>query len=103
MCHRGEINGVFIANRLVDLIFIADMVAQFFIMYQTSRGEEETGMVWINDRCLIVRRYLKGWFAVDFLATGLSAVDIVPFLNQAGGAASMCVCMSTQYFLYMLS
>jgi len=55
-------------NRLVDVVFIKDIVVQFFLPYQ---DETRGGMV-IRSRVLIAKRYLKGWFWIDF-------VSVIPF------------------------
>ncbi|KAH8092000.1 voltage-gated potassium channel [Aureococcus anophagefferens] len=55
-------------NRLVDVVFIKDIVVQFFLPYQ---DETRGGMV-IRSRILIAKRYLKGWFWIDF-------VSVIPF------------------------
>ena len=58
-------DSLFAVNRLVDLVFVKDICLQFFLKVQVSTKQ---GTVLIKDQRSIVRRYLKGWFTVDFLA-----------------------------------
>ena len=60
-----SVNGLFAVNRVLDLIFICDLVIQFFLAYQNG---PEKGNTWVKSLPLIRKRYLKGWFAVDFLS-----------------------------------
>ena len=48
---------------MVDAIFWTDLVLSFF----TSYPDKKTGKA-ITDRKLIIKNYLTGWFAIDFLA-----------------------------------
>ena len=64
----------FILNRLVDFVFICDIGVQFFLMQSVS---DKYGDRWITDHRMLVRRYLRGWFAIDILATATSVVDIL--------------------------
>jgi potassium voltage-gated channel Eag-related subfamily H protein 7 len=56
-----EINGMFFVNRLVDLCFLLDMFLNFILMYHNEDGRL------IRSRRLITKRYLKGWFLLDFI------------------------------------
>ena len=56
---------LFFINRFLDLIFICDLVIQFFLAYQNG---PEKGSTWVKSLPMIRKRYLKGWFAVDFLS-----------------------------------
>jgi hypothetical protein len=61
-----EINVLFIVNRLIDLIFIFDMVKEFHLMYYHENG------FLIKSHRMIRRRYLRSWFAIDL-------VTIIPY------------------------
>jgi hypothetical protein len=56
----------FIINRIIDLIFLTDMILQFFIMYPLEQKTATSQIVYGKDPLIIARRYLKGWFAIDF-------------------------------------
>jgi potassium voltage-gated channel Eag-related subfamily H protein 7 len=58
---------LFYINRTVDVIFIIDIVLQFFIMYEEHHPVY--GSKWIGRRKKIVKHYLKGWFAPDVIST----------------------------------
>ena len=78
-------------NRVIDLIFVSDMLLQFVLITQTHSRSE--GVKWIEQPEQIVRAYLRGWFALDFLSTLPSLADIVPLCvvragDDGGGASS---------------
>ena len=56
---------LFAINRVLDLIFICDLVIQFFLAYQNG---PEKGSTWVKSLPSIRKRYMKGWFAVDLLS-----------------------------------
>ena len=56
---------LFAINRVLDLIFICDLVMQFFLAYQNG---PEKGSTWVKSLPMIRKRYMKGWFAVDLLS-----------------------------------
>jgi CRP-like cAMP-binding protein len=58
---------LFIVNRLVDVLFFADILIIFNLSYQST----STG-VWVTDRRQIGRKYLLGFFIIDL-------VSILPF------------------------
>ena len=72
-------------NRLVDCIFIIDLILQFFLMYQTS---SEKGVRWVDSRKQIVKHYLKSWFALDFFSILLMAIDFITITSSGGGGDS---------------
>jgi len=59
-----------VVNRIIDAIFVLDMIFQFFIMYpiMTWRGS----VIWINSPSKIARHYLTSWFLIDL-------ISILPF------------------------
>ena len=56
-------------NRLVDIMFIIDIVLTFNLGYLESKDK---GGHWVLNRKMITRRYLSSWFIIDF-------VSVVPF------------------------
>ena len=52
-------------NRLVDLLFLFDMVIAFHVAYPENVAGTT---VWVMRRDLIRRHYLFGWFIIDFLS-----------------------------------
>lgn len=53
-------------NRLVDVIFLCDIVVTCFVAYQ--EGNERGGM-WVHEVHKIVRRYASSWLVLDVLTT----------------------------------
>ena len=58
------INGLFIANQVVNCIFVIDMVFIFFLPYK-EQGKEAT---WIKSHRRIASRYLRSWFVLDVIS-----------------------------------
>ena len=66
---------LFLINRFVDVIFIIDLILQFFVMYPTTTYME--GARWVFDQREIVWHYLTFWFPIDLLVILVSAFDFV--------------------------
>lgn len=62
---KTSFNPLFVFNRCIDLIFLKDMILQFFLKVQV---QTQAGKVWISDAKEIRRLYLRGWFAIDFMS-----------------------------------
>ena len=60
---------LFVCNRIVDAIFVTDLVLNFFMCYQetTQRGGH-----WVINKKKIRSHYLRGWFTIDLLS-------VIPF------------------------
>ena len=58
-------DALFVINRVFDAIFMSDLVINFFLAYQNG---PEKGSTWVKHLPAIRRRYLRGWFAVDFFS-----------------------------------
>jgi hypothetical protein len=79
-----EIDFLFVLNRIVDSIFFFDMLAQFFIMVPDDATATRSGGVrYETNRVAIARRYLRGWFLIDFPTTLLAVLDLLPFLTSS--------------------
>ena len=79
----------FIINRILDLIFFADMFLQFFVAYQS--GTTYGGWVWVGDHAKIIRHYVTGWFVVDaatvFIPGGFDVYSATLPSDTGNGAA----------------
>merc|ERR1719456_1066046 len=64
-----KLNAQFFMNRIIDIVFLKDMLLQFCLKVQLISPK---GSVWIRDRKTIIKRYLQGWFILDL-------VSILPF------------------------
>ena len=73
---------LFIINRLIDIVFFTDMVLQFMLMIQSFDDRE--GVKWIDEPRIIIRTYLRGWFALDVMSLVPSAFDLVPLASSDG-------------------
>ena len=77
--------GLYATNRLIDGIFIADMVLQFFLMYKIERAESPekdgtdagTGTMWEYRLSRIALQYLRTWLLVDVVSIFPSAFDVI--------------------------
>ena len=68
---------LFQTNRLVDVIFLSDMVMQFFLMYPTNDVNSAEGERWVRDQGKIAQRYLTStWFYIDTLSILVSGFDM---------------------------
>lgn len=70
-----EINAIFVVNRMVDMVFLCDLILQFFITAQDERGN------WVKNRGMIAQMYLRSWFAIDVIS--LLPFDIIGLLVSA--------------------
>ena len=76
----GCIDGLFIANRVVEVIFYIDMALAFRMAY----FDEKKGR-WVREGRAILRNYLRGFFWIDVAAI----VPLWPLgLNAGAGACS---------------
>ena len=65
----------FLANRLLDVIFLLDMVLQFFLAYEES--DSHGTRVLVDDHRKIIRHYVTTWFALDAITVLLpSGFDV---------------------------
>jgi hypothetical protein len=76
---------LFIINRIVDAVFILDMISQFFTMY-----EKDTTNVTTDRRATFEMRlkpiainYLTGWFTIDIVSVLTCLFDIIPLTTGA--------------------
>ncbi len=77
-------NWLFVINRLVDLIFFADLIIQFFLMYRITKTKglkEAFDYEYRIDK--IAKHYIKsGWFFMDLGSLAPSAFDIYPLTQS---------------------
>ena len=75
---RSALEPLFLINRLIDGIFVLDMVSNFFRM----RVSEETGD-WETRLSRLSASYVSGWFGIDLLGVASSLFDIIPLATGA--------------------
>jgi len=79
-------DGLFLCNRVVDVVFVVDMLLQFVVAYQVK--DARTGVRWVLDGHLIACHYLfSRWFLLDAFSISTSAFDIF----DAGGSSDLFV------------
>lgn len=71
-----------VVNRIVDVIFIADI----FVNFNTGYFDAKEDLV--MDAGKIARRYVRSWFALDFLCSVPPVVEFVIYLVARGAASS---------------
>jgi len=74
---RTPLEPMFLINRLIDIIFLLDMVVQFCLMVEKQQPQSSQGTLWLLKPSSIAREYLKGWFALDLLSVFVSVFDLM--------------------------
>lgn len=81
---------LFLFNRLLDAIFIGDMLVQFNLMVEMESSASR-GSVWLTKSGPIAKNYLAGWFCLDIFSILTSAFDFTGFAfvqESLGGSTS---------------
>ena len=63
---QTSFNGLFFVNRAIDLIFVKDMIMNFFLAYRDE--SREGGRRIVKNFSRIRHNYVHGWFPVDFVS-----------------------------------
>ena len=66
---------LFIINRLVDIVFLLDIVINFVTIYAKGDDVGRVAIVWVEHPHGIMMHYLKGWFILDAASIAVSSVD----------------------------
>ena len=67
----------FIANRVVDVVFIVDVILQFFLCY-LEPATATSAARWVHSPRAIARHYVASpWFTLDIVSIGVSAFDYI--------------------------
>jgi len=82
-----ELNWLFFLNRIIDLVFVVDMILQFFTAFQRPNS------IWCYSIPEIRTRYLTSWFLPD-LVTSLP-YDAMPLLFPKNPSTSMFLVLRT--------
>ena len=75
---------IFIINRVVDGIFVLDMMINFFLM-QKMDTRKRTDRQWETRLHKLALRYLIGWFALDIISIVPSIFDIISATDGSEG------------------
>lgn len=97
-----SVDALFVVNRIIDVIFLGDLVLHFMLMYPTRSGAMHAER-WVTDRRQIAWHYLTGWFAVDFINICVGLVDILMLgLLTSKGPTSVQQASSTKILRVLL-
>jgi hypothetical protein len=86
---------LFVINRIVDCIFILDVIFAFFIMTPIvpKAGDPVGKSAWEMNPRALARNYVRGWFFLDVISIFPSIFDILPVISNegpdAGGAKAL--------------
>ena len=61
----SHMDGLWFANRVVDLCFCVDIVLNFCLGFKEN---QERGGHWVLNHHIIARKYIRGWFFIDFFS-----------------------------------
>ena len=80
----------FLINRVLDIVFLCDMVLNFFLAFQAL--DSYGGLVWIVDQRRVIAHYLRGWWAFDaltiFVPLGFDLSIAFAPVDEHGNAAT---------------
>ena len=76
-------DALFLLNRIVDAIFLTDMVVQMFLAYSDA---SQNGRL-VKDLSQIRRKYLRGWFSIDF--GSVLPLDLVGMFSKSKSVQSV--------------
>ena len=90
----------FVINRVIDMMFVLDMILQLFVMYPEPPAKvaldsratalEKQGVIqtqattfeMVTSHKLIALHYLRGWFLIDLLSVLTLLIDVIPVVAQ---------------------
>ena len=77
---------LFIVNRIIDIVFLIDIVVHFMLMYPATDSDQS--VIWVQSPKKIMVHYLKTWFLIDTVSSLVSITDIVAVYEQ--GTSGQC-------------
>ena len=80
---KSAADPLFLANQLINFIFIADCVLNFCLMVEIP-VDKDAEPQWTSDPKLIACNYLKTWFAVDATCIAVSGFDYISIFGSPG-------------------
>lgn len=86
---ESALEPLFLLNRVVDGIFLTDILLHFFIMIPAKGSASARGLSgeWEFRLSVIAAHYLRGWFVIDVLSVAPSVFDILPLLESDGDSS----------------
>jgi hypothetical protein len=73
-----DAQAMFVLNRIIDLIFIADMGAQGMLFFEKM---DVIAKIWVREQPQIIKHYLKSWFCVDLIS--VIPFDLIALFDEA--------------------
>ena len=87
------VDGWFLVNRFLDVVFLVDMILQFFIAYEELDDRGATQFV--VDHRRVITHYLTSWFALDAFTIFLPAgFDFYLTTMEEGGTSGFAANLS---------
>jgi hypothetical protein len=71
-----KFDALFILNRLVDAVFVMDIIVQFITMKEKNSQSLARGTTWVTSPKTIARNYFFSWFFLDVFSIAVSAFDV---------------------------
>ena len=82
-----ELDVLWWMNRVVDAIFVGDMLLQFVVMYPEGTDHQlGDGLHWVSDRRKIAMHYLTSWFVIDLFSIAPVTFDVLPLISPSTSA-----------------
>jgi len=63
-----KIDALFVINRVVDAVFLSNIIIQFCTMAEAGSSSSHAGTIWLAEPWPIAKKYMKTWFVVDLVA-----------------------------------
>eukprot|EP00746_Dinoflagellata_sp_MGD_P041189 gnl/MRDRNA2_/MRDRNA2_19957_c0_seq1.p1 gnl/MRDRNA2_/MRDRNA2_19957_c0~~gnl/MRDRNA2_/MRDRNA2_19957_c0_seq1.p1 ORF type:complete len:734 (-),score=112.90 gnl/MRDRNA2_/MRDRNA2_19957_c0_seq1:116-2317(-) len=79
-----KLDGLFVINRFIDVIFVKDMMMQFSLKVLVRKKHRSE---WVKNRADIIKHYFKGWFLIDIFS--ILPFDIVGFVVDSPAVQRM--------------
>jgi len=83
-----KIDALFVINRVVDAVFLSNIIIQFCTMAESGSSSSHAGSVWLAEPWPIAKKYFKTWFLVDLVAVLVAFSDLYvvsqPGLSEGG-------------------
>ena len=85
---QAQFDVLFIVNRVVDTIFLIDIVVQFLLIRERKTSATH-GTQWETNPRALAWGYLTSWFTLDLFSVLISGIDVYAvLLLQSGGESS---------------
>jgi len=80
----NDVDALFVFDRILDALFISDVLLQFFLSY-----EDSISMIEVKDPILIAKNYLRFWFWLDLVS--IFPYDLIAFFVHGDAIGDLSV------------